>query len=278
MLKPNVIPCKDAGEVFEAIERFQIPPYGWIFRGQREAHWTLQPWLERRVTVSEIGDAELRMTSEFRSKAHLYTDVLPRWDDIVSWLAAMQHHGIPTRLLDWTYSPHVALFFALSLEERDPAQKGDSAVWAVNFLELDRTARAVSHELFEFPREVRFEDSHRFRSMAFASDPDTGRWNTTFIDHRDRGLVVPLLPEFQSLRLSSQQGLFLLNCNFQITFENSLSAMLDESGQQIQKITFPCALHPQLLRRLMQINIHPVSMFPDIGGLASFIALKLRLF
>src|SRR5262249_26893198 len=68
---------------------------------------------------------ETRIRRIFRRKSHLFLVDAPQ-DDEVEWLALMQHHGAPTRLLDFTWSPYVAAFFAL-----ERATEG-AAVWAVN--------------------------------------------------------------------------------------------------------------------------------------------------
>ena len=62
----------------------------------------------------------------FKRKAHQFLAQPPDPDDDFQWLALMQHHGAPTRLLDFTWSPYVAAFFAL---ERATS---DAAVWALN--------------------------------------------------------------------------------------------------------------------------------------------------
>ena len=53
------------------------------------------------------------MLDQFRSKAHLYSDLLRSGLGTVDVLSIMQHHGAPTRLLDWTYSPSMSLPFSL---------------------------------------------------------------------------------------------------------------------------------------------------------------------
>ena len=60
-----------------------------------------------------------------------FSTSLPAVDDDFQWLALMQHYGAPTRLLDFTWSPYVAAFFAL---ERT---LGDGVVWAMNPARID---------------------------------------------------------------------------------------------------------------------------------------------
>ena len=65
------------------------------------------------VNQAVWSEQESRILRIFKRKAHLLLEHLPDEDDSFEWLALMQHHGAPTRLLDFTWSPFVAAFFAL---------------------------------------------------------------------------------------------------------------------------------------------------------------------
>jgi hypothetical protein len=103
----------------------------WAFRGQSNSSWPLYSKLSRHLISFGInplswGVQERRILRIFRRKAHHYLEHLPSEEDTFEWLALMQHHGSPTRLLDLTWSPYVAAFFALE------HATNDCAVWAFN--------------------------------------------------------------------------------------------------------------------------------------------------
>lgn len=80
----------------------------WVFRGQPQ-HWALKPTVGRSAAYKP--EIERLLLDEFKRSAlpHLErTRLTSNWD----WLAVAQHHGLPTRLLDWTTNPLVACYFA----------------------------------------------------------------------------------------------------------------------------------------------------------------------
>ena len=219
----------------------------WIYRGQENATWGLKSSLLRAFeTVQEmhrIGKAteknlsmynhERVMIERFKSNAHLYLDHVPNADDDFSWLALMQHYGAPSRLLDFSFSPYVAAYFALE------NGNGDAAIYAVEHSELRGANEVLFEELYmgshenleELYKKILKEDESEIQYFLYTFEP-----------------------KFSNERIMAQQGVFLM--------PNSLSASHQEiletyglQNKEIVKYIIPKELRADGVRHLHQMNI-----------------------
>ncbi|MCI0565102.1 MAG: FRG domain-containing protein, partial [Nitrososphaera sp.] len=222
----------------------------WVFRGQGDNEWGLKSSLERQIEAFGIDSStayhvERGLLRRFKRQCHHYIPDVPDEQDHLEWLALMQHHGTPTRLLDWTYSFFVALFFAL-----DDADKNCCAIWALN---TDWMKRPFESVLTSY-REV----LDKWTCDAAILQPDT--FDKIFLRDSPIALAGAVTPQRMNQRLVIQQGTFLCPGDVSKSFETNLLALLSKDKAQSKanfiKLTVQVDLDAKknLLLRLHRMN------------------------
>ena len=247
----------------------QYPAGRWIFRGQADARWSLQPSIERLALPDGTTrySAERFIRREFRRRAHHYLSQLPESDDELAWLALMRHHGAPSRLLDWTRSPYVAAHFAAANAAPDAA----FMIWAVDQYELARLARKEVIEKEPTLGEGLIKSSDEPANWPrFVSS--RANFDKLFLRQGDRPpiIVAPVEPFHASERMTVQQGLFLCSSSLSLSFEQSLAWLLgrDEGEAKLIRFKIMPQVRAPLLTELDRMNVTEATLFPGLDGFA----------
>lgn len=233
----------------------------YAFRGQSDAQWELQPALLRELRPHVLSpekalELEASVASEFRSQAHLFlpSGELASTKDTVSWWTVMQHHGAPTRLLDWTTSIYVAAYFAVN-ENPD----SDGAIWVVHMHSL-HTAMKKEYGDIGLPDK---EAEIRARFL----DPN----------------ALPAVQFFtrlsKSARLVAQQGIFSIAFNILTNHGEKFETIFAVDGEKelYRKLVVPAIQKRAFAKKLRTMNITASSLFPGLDGLGRSIGELVRL-
>jgi hypothetical protein len=231
----------------------------WAFRGQADASWVLNNAIERTSFIHYHRGIEAEFVAEFERGArnYLLKDETPQ--HLIEWLALMQHHGAPTRLLDLTRSPFIASYFAF--ESCYENQEYGVAIWGININYLkNRSLEILSEEFGEALKETKNLINEELFGRIFYQN--------------NKKLVFPVEPFRMNRRYSLQQSVFISTGIAEVPLMDQLHFLGDSIGQAVVKIVLPSECKKQALRELLQMNLHRASLFPDLDGYA--LSLRLR--
>ena len=230
----------DAKSHLDEVDQF------YIFRGQGDVSWDLKTSIERCNFFGKNYRVEKDFVKDFQRGAYTHLSPLPEPNDMLSWLALMQHHGAPTRLLDFTQSSYIASYFALE------NAVSDSAVWAIHNLHLKEDLAEKSPKSFQY----RGDEMYDLSDAAF---------NQIF-EENELSCVFPVKPSVTNKRYMAQQSIFVSIGNTKKPFmEQLLSYSWPEYlHEHIVKIILPITIRDEALFDLNRMNINRSTLFPDI--------------
>jgi hypothetical protein len=171
------------------------------------------------------------------------------------WLALAQHHGLPTRLLDWSYSPLVALHFATE----NPADfDSDGVVWCVNFVEANTRLPQRLRQILED------ETSDTFTVQMLEPLGDLRAFDTLAREP----FVIFLEPPAIDSRILHQLALFSLVSSPTATLDDWLA----REPALWRRVTVPARLKREIRDKLDQANVNERVLFPGLDGLSRWLA------
>lgn len=222
-----------------------------LFRGQGNLDWKLEPGLARCEPRTESIKPERRLKHFERLVVEEFIRTYPQYSNQLlndDWevLSFAQQHGLPTRLLDWTYNALAALWFAIeSTQEyaskciKEPKGKKDAAVW-----------------IFE----PKLQDYLRIKRYSTPSEIDD---------------ILILRPRFNDPRIVAQSSCYSVH-----PFNKSGCLIsLDDHPihrKKLTKLIIPVAIHYEIRQDLKMLGIHQATLFPDTDNLCQH--LKWRYF
>ncbi len=235
-----------------------------FYRGHLKSSFSLLPGLYRGLhsDKKEIPDwlwnAESDLFYEFRSKAKsLHQHNVSDWDI----LFFMQHHGVKTRLLDWTDSLGVAVFFAL--QNYNPTDS-DPCIWILNpyrFNEVFHGTRDLWDPVLLNYYENYDEEGESYQDlMLYGNNGDIIPWDEP----------IALYPVRKADRLSTQNGYFTIHGNDSRPIEK----IIGRRKNILVRVPLPVNATASAFDFLEQAGINQFSLFPDLDGLSRYLNTK----
>ena len=271
----------------------------WLFRGVSNADYQIKTSMDRFMLDHVVRSnkqpdgtfacaEEDRLIQTFKLLSYEHLKDRPTDRDYVSWLSLMQHYGAPTRLLDFTCSPYIALFFAVSKYFRSYCINRTSedlkpiAIYAIKKTELTKLCDVSG--TFESERQIQvIAKANEYLGNLFSGTGSKQEEGAFFIE-----------PLANHSRLRYQQGAFIMSKNSQKTMEENLKTAMECQISQ-QEITYTgdsTSEQPTAIRKLVigmsaeflklccnyfrAHNITFSNLFPGLDGIGKELTLDMR--
>ena len=231
-----------------------------LYKGLSNAQWHLSTSLYRNCMTkkNELEETILRSFTKYASSED------PALKDSV-WrqLIIGQHHGLPTRMLDWTYSPLIGLHFATSAE---PVKLGtrDALLWKIDGKELNERLPD------KYQRELKNSNAHMYTVEMLQRVTDSLREYD--LDMKDHAMVLMEPPSIDQ-RISNQYASFTIvppgieSADGTCTIEQ----WLDKNTENTVKYIIDKDIIWRIRDMLDQMNLNERIIYPGLDGLSQWL-------
>lgn len=227
---------RSVAELIEALSHRPDKEIVW-YRGHNKASHPLIPSLAR---PPKNVDAEMTLVKRFRQNAYPFLEMSPRteWD----WLFLMQHHGVPTRLLDWSDSPLIALWFAME----GGGVRDDACIWALQPVELNKLANLDP----DFPADI----------PLFGQDKELDGYLPTQLNSTIANMKpIAGIASRQFTRVVAQMGSFTITHKEQFPLQEIAEGCLTQ-------YVIPAASKDDIRKELRYLRMTTLSVFPELAN------------
>lgn len=208
------------------------------FRGQSCKNWDLLPSAYRNNLLLES-----QRLNHFRLKAPAFYDKCPKTKEYSKWLSLMQHYGLPTRLLDWTESPLIALFFALEMHD----ELNTPIVWTLDAGKLNSEMGIAMGQILFLENE---EINNKLSKESFEIKENTFKQ------------ILAVTPVYEHKRLDIQHS--------QFTIHGTIEPLnkLENAYKFLKKYVIDNSYISELKSELTILDIRRSKIFPDLENLS----------
>ena len=255
-----------------------------LYRGMAHVSWPLLPGIFREIGEQYEGwdesarkyltfSTEQRILQHFRQEAAAYVNQ-HRDESDIWWVELAQHYGVPTRFLDWSENPLVALYFACENNSR----KEEAVVWMLNRLNYNRHIKALDPAYDFIDDEVARREA--IRTLMGFTDCKNGACTVSSME-------LPFLysPYLFDGRMTAQSSWFMVWGNDMRPFqqmidEQNYMKLFDEdcppcdgneSDDFLYQFVIPVWAKQQIVRELNMLGINGKSLFPGLDGVGKHI-------
>ena len=234
--------AENLDKLFNILSNF--PSHFW-FRGQSDELWALKPSIARVKKPSLKLEKALR--AEFQNQSAFLDSIGPLSDDIEKITFLMQHHKVPTRLLDWTTAPLIALYFSVCETSYKDHSTENSCIWVLDPKALNKTYKKPFPLLLQDKEVKELYDSGDSQMQSLA-----------------------IHAPYTNLRMRMQKSEFTIHTTYE-TMENYKynTTFLKE------KIIISKEVKEKILKKLHNLGIDQCFLFPDLDNIGLGVTKKI---
>ena len=215
------------------------------FRGHADSTWQLLPGLMR----SSAQTSESTLLNRFRQSAAMLAERRPV--SSFDWTFLMQHYGVPTRLLDWSESPLISMYFAV--EDWASRPDTDAALWCLWPTALNKNANIVDKVEGDYIPSFEDDELQSYSTDSLRQNPRIELFPVATIATRNNA------------RIQAQMGTFTIHHNNRVAIE------VVGNREHVSKYTIPSGERERLAMELKLLGMTRFSLFPELASVGAIL-------
>ncbi|MDO5972012.1 FRG domain-containing protein [Flavivirga aquimarina] len=228
----------------------------YAYRGVANLNYGLETSLQR--IGRQPSTVEHHLIRNFQKYSPINT-LIDNYNNIWNWIALGQHHGLPTRLLDWTFSPNVALHF---MTDNISTFNVDGVIWMVDFIEMKNHLPKKLQNTFSKKKTLSFTSTELKTEIG-----ETIEEVVEFNKNNGDGLIFFEPPSIDD-RIVNQFALF----SFMLNPDTDKLDWLKKHPKLYKKIIIPHSLKWEIRDKLDQANITERIIYPGLDGISKWLS------